>query len=416
MMRKTLLILPLIIVCLNSWTAVLAHNIYLKNAYHPQDTTHSQVFESENELSLFIAEDLELKESIDELDQQEIDSLHQLLSNDKSIQISRKDLLKFLGYRVPVPAAKVVISQSLNLAPKEKIQKLSLEVNKGDQFELSYEVEAGIGSAAYLEVHLNQVKVAQSLPSKRGKKIALDLTIPEGGVIEMIFRNVGPFKEKGNLEVKITPRKEQIQLKKIRNTVTKFELQDTWVNDTIFQTVVDEQFLLNHRNNLKGNSLVQKKLNLGVLSEVVGFGILYYPTDQKEKLQVFRREIFRDNPLEDFSLKELIGKSFTYLPEFSIPDLSYSLMDNNRIIFWSNAGSLGHDDWMISSNSKKNYAFFRPGDLVNSSQIQVKFLNTSDLYDIELGIQVVVLSIKKFKIKQEVEIQDFEEYILLKLI
>jgi len=415
-MRKTLVILPVFIVCLIYWPPVKGYNTLLEEAYFLRDTTLSQVFESERELSLFIAEELELKESIDELNQQEIDSLHQILSNEKLIQISKKDLLKFLGYRIPVPVPKVVISQSLNLAPKEKIQKLSLEVNKGDQFELSYEVEEGIGSAAYLEVHLNQVKVAQSLSSKRGKKIALDFTIPEEGILEIIFRNIGPFKEKGNLEVRIAPRKEQIQLKKIRNSVSNFEIQDSWVNDTIFQTLVDEQVILNHRNNLKGNSIVQKQLNLGGISEVIGFGILYYPTDQKDKLQVFRREIFRENPLEDFSVKELIGKSFTYLPEFSISDLSCSLMDNNRTVFWSNTGSMGQGNWNISSNSKQNYAFFRPGELINSSQIQVKFSNTSNLYDIEIGIEVIVLSIKKFKIKQEVEIQEFEETILLKLL
>jgi|UniRef100_UPI00404842A3 hypothetical protein len=415
-MRKTLVILPLFIVCLIYWSPVKGYNSVLDDEYLLRDTTLSQVFESERELSLFIVEELELKESVDELDRQEIDSLHQVLSNQKSIQIAKKDLLKFLGYRIPAPVAKMVISQSLNLAPKEKTQKLSLEVNKGDQFELSYEVEEGIGSAAYLEVHLNQVKVAQSLSSKRGKKIALDFTIPEEGMLELIFRNVGPFKEKGNLEVRIVPRKEQVQLKKIRNTVSNFEIQDSWVNDTIFQTLVHEQVLLNHRNNLKGNSIVQKQLNLGLLSEVIGFGILYYPADQKDKLQVFRREIFRENPLEDFSVKELIGKSFTYLPEFSISDLSCSLMDNNRTIFWSNMSSMGQGNWNISSNSKQNYAFFRPGDLINSSQIQVKFSNTSNLYDIEIGIEVIVLSIKKFKIKQEVEIQEFEETILLKLL
>uniref|UniRef100_UPI0040485309 hypothetical protein n=1 Tax=Algoriphagus sp. TaxID=1872435 RepID=UPI0040485309 len=415
-MRKTLVILPLFIVCLIYWSPVKGYNSVLDDEYLLRDTTLSQVFESERELSLFIVEELELKESVDELDRQEIDSLHQVLSNQKSIQIAKKDLLKFLGYRIPAPVAKMVISQSLNLAPKEKTQKLSLEVNKGDQFELSYEVEEGIGSAAYLEVHLNQVKVAQSLSSKRGKKIALDFTIPEEGMLELIFRNVGPFKEKGNLEVRIVPRKEQVQLKKIRNTVSNFEIQDSWVNDTIFQTLVHEQVLLNHRNNLKGNSIVQKQLNLGLLSEVIGFGILYYPADQKDKLQVFRREIFKENPLEDFSVKELIGKSFTYLPEFSISDLSCSLMDNNRTIFWSNMSSMGQGNWNISSNSKQNYAFFRPGDLINSSQIQVKFSNTSNLYDIEIGIEVIVLSIKKFKIKQEVEIQEFEETILLKLL
>lgn len=415
-MRKTLVILPVFMVCLIYWSPAKGYNSLLEKEYLLRDTTLSQAFESERELSLFIAEELELKESVDELDQQEIDSLHQVLSNEKSIQISKKDLLKFLGYRIPVPVAKMVISQSLNLAPKEKTQKLSLEVNKGDQFELSYEVEEGIGSAAYLEVHLNQVKVAQSLSSRRGKKIALDFIIPEEGILELIFRNVGPFKEKGNLEVRIAPKKEQIQLKKIRNTVSNFEIQDSWVNDTIFQTLVDEQVLLNHRNNLKGNSIVQKQLNLGVLSEVIGFGILYYPANQKDKLQVFRKEIFRENPLEDFSVKELNGKSFTYLPEFSISDLSCSLLDNNRTIFWSNMSSMGQGNWNVSSNSKQNYAFFRPGDLINSSQIQVKFSNTSNLYDIEIGIEVIVLSIKKFKVKKEVEIQEFEETILLKLL
>ena len=69
-MRKTLVILPLFIVCLIYWSPVKGYNSVLDDEYLLRDTTLSQVFESERELSLFIVEELELKESVDELDRQ----------------------------------------------------------------------------------------------------------------------------------------------------------------------------------------------------------------------------------------------------------------------------------------------------------------------------------------------------------
>ena len=101
-MRKTLVILPLFIVCLIYWSPVKGYNSVLDDEYLLRDTTLSQVFESERELSLFIVEELELKESVDELDRQEIDSLHQVMGHtalfDKDI--TNKELNGFNNFNI----------------------------------------------------------------------------------------------------------------------------------------------------------------------------------------------------------------------------------------------------------------------------------------------------------------------------
>lgn len=109
------------------------------------------------------------------------------------------------------------------------------------------------------------------------------------------------------------------------------------------------------------------------------------------------------------------GKSFTYLPEFSFPGLAVSLIDAQRRPFWSNGNNPKMEEWKVSPNSTANYAFFQSKKTQGSGAVQVRFSNTSDLYDLDFGLKIITLTLKKFTVKQEVDVEEFEETILLTL-
>lgn len=380
------------------------------------DTLFTKTFVTESELNLYIAQELNLTETISFSDRQEVDSLHKLLNETKQLLISKENLIKFLGFSVASPPSKQVMAQTVNFEPKNRTQRLSLEVNQGDALSLTYEVEKGFGSAAHIEVLLNQVRVAQSASSKRGKNIKLEFEASETGLVELVLRDNGLFKEEGNLKVEVKPRTAHVMVKKIRKIEIQKELVDTIVGDTVFQTIVDEQVLLTHRANLKGNALVVKQLDFDDDNEVLGFAVFFFPNSEQEKLQFSRRETYREDPLEDFSLKELIGKSFTYLPEFTFPELSLSVSDAQQRLIWSNGKVQTSGDWRVSPNSKINYAFFQPRESIAKNSVQLKFSNTSDLYDVDFRLKIMTLILKKFILKQELDVEKFEETILITLI
>ena len=386
------------------------------NRFAAGDTLSAQTFVSESEFSLFIAEELKITESITSLNMQEVDSLHKLLNETKKVLIPKADLVKFLGFKVTSPETKQVMGQAVELSPKNRTQRLTLDVIEGDSFTLNYVVEEGIGNAGKIEILLNQVSVAKAAAKKRGKKITLAFVASETGEVEIVLRNTGPLKEKGTIQVHVTPRAENVVVKKIRSVVLRKELVDAQVQDTLFQTVVDERVVLTHRANLKGNSVLQKQLDFGIDNEVLGFALFFFPYSEKDNLQISRRETYREDSLEDFSMKELSGKSFTYLPEFAFPELSVSLIDTQSKIFWSNGNHPALEAWKVSPNSKANYAFFKTKQTLGNGSVQVKFSNTSDLYDLDFGLKIISLTLKKFTIKQEVDVEGFEETILLTLL
>ncbi len=342
--------------------------------------------------------------------------MHQLLNETKQVLISRADLVKFLGFSVAVPETKLVMSQAIELSPKSRVLRLELDAIQGDSFTLTYVVEADLGNAAKVEILLNEVSVAKASSKKRGKKINLAFVASETGKVEIVLRSLGPFKEKGIIEVHATPRAEQIEVKKIRTIKVKKELVDAQVQDTIFQTVVDERVILTNKSNLKGKSTLQKQLDFGSESEVLGFALFFFPSTEKDNLQISRRETYREDPLEDFSMKELKGRSFTYLPEFPFSGLAVSLTDAQRRLFWSNGNNPKLEEWKVSPNSTANYAFFQSKKIQDNGMVQVKFSNTSDLYDLDFGLKIITLTLKKFTVKQEVDVQEFEETILLTLL
>lgn len=413
---KSLMVIGCWFFVLGSLQAAKKEHFSRGNRFAAGDTLSVQTFVSESEFSLFIAEELKLTESITSLNMQEVDSLHKLLNETKQVLIPRADLVKFLGFKATSPVTKQVMGQAVELSPKNRTQRLTLEVIEGDSFTLTYVVEKGIGNAGKIEILLNQVSVAKAAAKKRGKKITLAFVASETGEVEIVLRNTGPLKEKGTIQVHVTPRVENVVAKKIRSVVLRKKLVDAQVQDTLFQTVLDERVVLTHRANLKGNAVLQKQLDFGTDNEVLGFALFFFPYSEKDNLQVSRRETYREDPLEDFSVKELSGKSFTYLPEFAFPELSVSLIDAQRKIFWSNGNYPAQGVWKLSPNSKANYAFFQSNQTLASEKVQVKFSNISDLYDLDFGLKVITLTIKKFSIKQEVDVEEFEETILLTLL
>jgi len=404
-------------------TVLVAGGILPLGASSPfgiQDTVLSKTFPSENDFTYFIADEFGITENIEQENKQKIDSLYQVLNKDKKILISKKDLIDFLGYTIAAPVAKEVASQTVSIDSKSKEYRLELDAMEGDFFKLNYAVIKGIiqsiGSAAFVDVLLNEVSVARSLTKKRGKFVELEFVAPTSGKVEIVIRNVGPLPEKGNLQVFVTPRKELINLKKIKNKVLVKKLEETLVQDTIFQTIIDQQVGLAQGANLKESAFFQQKIEFSPDQEILGFSVFFYPFSEKENLQVFRRETYREDPVEDFSVKELAGRSFTYLPEFSIPFLAYTLTDSYKNVLWSSNGVSSPTSWGISPNSKGNYAFFQAKDNLANTSILVRFSNTSELYNLDFGLKIITLSVKKFKITQELDVEGFEETILLSLL
>jgi len=413
---KNLLVVGCLVFVLGSLQAAKKVPVSTGSRFAGADTLSTQTFVSASDFSLFIAEELNLTESITSLNMQKVDSLHQLLNETKKVLIPRADLVNFLGFKAASPVTKQVMGQAIELSPKNRTQRLTLEVIEGDSFTLSYVVEEGIGNAGKIELLLNQVSVAKAVARKRGKQINLSFVASESGEVEIVLRNTGPLKEKGTITVHVTPRAEYVVVKKIKSVVLRKELADALVQDTIYQTLMDERVVLTHRANLKGNSVLQKQLDFGIENEVLGFSVFFFPHTEKDNLQVSRREIYREDPLEDFSVKELSGKSFTYLPEFSFPDLTVSFLDSQRKLLWSNQSNPAVEAWKVSPNSKANYAFFKSKQMLGNGTVQVKFSNTSDLYDLDFGLKIISLTLKKFTIKQEVDVEGFEETILLTLL
>jgi hypothetical protein len=83
---------------------------------------------------------------------------------------------------------------------------------------------------------------------------------------------------------------------------------------------------------------------------------------------------------------------------------------------WSSNGVSSPTGWGISPNSKGNYAFFQAKDNLANTSILVRFSNTSELYNLDFGLKIITLSVKKFKITQELDVEGFEETILLSLL
>jgi hypothetical protein len=85
-------------------------------------------------------------------------------------------------------------------------------------------------------------------------------------------------------------------------------------------------------------------------------------------------------------------------------------------MIWSNGSYPSPENWKIGPNSKANYAFIQPKQKVLGGNVQVRFANTSELYELDFGLKIITLTVKNFTVKQEVDVEEFEETILLTLL
>jgi hypothetical protein len=96
--------------------------------------------------------------------------------------------------------------------------------------------------------------------------------------------------------------------------------------------------------------------------------------------------------------------------------LNFSVFDFNQKNYWLNGQNQFVDSWNLSKNSKRNYAFFGVKDDMKDQRIHIKLINKSALYDQEISLKVIALFVESFKVIESVEVQEFDEIIILSLL
>jgi hypothetical protein len=383
------------------------------------DSIASFVFDSERDLELFISEYAGLfdeQSTIIQLDSIRLDSLFLALNRDKRVMIPKAHLPGFVDFVLDEPAVKTIMAQGLDLSPKTKQVTYSFDVNEGDHFFLKFASSKGGGQGARIEVLFNAVRVSDELVLNRKKEFEVDFVVARAGKVEVVFKNFGLFRVQGDLRVDVQPRKERIRYLEARQLQLFKKEVNVTVKDTIYQTLFDEAIRVTHKLNLKGNAVFEKPLEFLPDRNVLGFAIFLYPFGQKEKLEYQRREVYREDPLQDFALKELTGRSYTYLPVFDLTDLDFSVVDFSQKKKWLNGEIEASDSWQSSPNSKRNYAFFKAQENLQTSTIYVKVSNRSALYNRELGLQIIALIEESFIVSESVEVAESLEIIILTLL
>jgi hypothetical protein len=403
-------------------SGVFAGTSIIRIPSEPQSSTDSlnfRVFDTSEDFSIFIAEDLAMSAPLLDssiIGQSKKDSLHFVLNRDKQIIIPKTSLNEFLDFTIQEPVTAKVMDQTVNLITKDKLAKYTFEVKEGDHFFLKFDISKGGGIGMQVEVLLNDVRVTDEMSLSRKKEFALDFVVAQVGKVDVVFRNFGFFRLQGKIQVDITPKKEKIRFQE-RKLVRVYEKEKNMiVRDTLFKTLIDEPVMVSHSLNLTGNSTFQRQLEILEDRKILGFAIFMYPYEQKEKLEFQRREVYREDPLQDFAWKELIGKSYTYLPEFFLSDLDLSIFDFNYKNHWLNGQNKVGNNWKLSANSKRNYAFWGINEELKDNKITIKLTNKSALYNHELGLQVIVLFEEIFTVIKPVETKEFDEIIILSLL
>jgi hypothetical protein len=383
------------------------------------DTLNSQIFDTEDDFSVFIVEylDLPMTNSDSSISRQILkDSLHMVLNRDKKITIPKAYLNEFSDFIIADPVAMKIMAQTVDLGSKVNLAKFTFEVKEGDHFFLKFDVKKGGIAGMQIEVLLNDVRIADDLSIHRKKEFTKNFVVSKIGKVDVVLRYFGFLKLQGDIEVDIVPIKQKIRLQQARlNRVVQEEL-NVLVRDTIYKTLFDEPVLVSHSLNLKGNSVFERQLELSQDQQVLGFAVFLFPTDQKEKLEFQRRDVYREDILQDFALKELIGRSYVYLPEFTFSELNFSVFDFNQKNYWLNGQNQFVDSWNLSKNSKRNYAFFGVKDDMKDQRIHIKLINKSALYDQEISLKVIALFVESFNVIESVEVQEFDEIIILSLL
>lgn len=381
------------------------------------DSLSDRVFENERDFSYFIVADLGLKNPyLTSTSGDTRDSLYTILNRDKEIVVPMSYLSAFSDYIMESPLATKIMSQTVDISSKDKLAKFSFEVSAGDEFFLRFDLHKGVGRGMYVEVLFNEVKIENQLSLKRNTEFVFDYEASKPGKIDVILRNFGFLRLQGNLDVEILPRKQKIKFQEVRVAKLYEKEEMIVVKDTLFSILIDDSLKVSHRLNLRGNAVFQKQLAFDSGKEILGFAVFIYPLEEKQKLEFQRRETYKEDGLQDFAWKELLQKSYTYLPEFKLNEIDFSVYDASFSNHWINGQQKKGNGWILSSNSKRNYAFFEVKEDFEESKIMLRIANKSALYDQELWLQVVAIFVDRFKVMKLVKVEEFETIIRLSLI
>jgi hypothetical protein len=188
------------------------------------------------------------------------------------------------------------------------------------------------------------------------------------------------------------------------------------VKDTLFKTLLDEPLFVSGKINPRGQNKLSKSLDLNMAGKVLGISLFFYPTAEQEKLVFYRKDSLRQDPLEDFTLKEIQGNSFTYLPEYQIETLALTLVDQANKVIWTNFPSPASSRWKKSPNSKANYSYLVANEEWSPQLLTLTIGNRTKLYDTEITMKIMAVYTEDFLINQEKELKKVEEKYVLTLL
>lgn len=350
------------------------------------------------------------------LPQAQTDSIFELLNRTHQVVVPSTLLPIFYDFVLPEQKVDTRIQQRLILLPKDKELRFNVEIQSGDAFSFKFEPDKGFLNGASLELLFNSVQVSAEQKLKNNTGQTLDFVADRDGTVELIFRNFGYFKLEGDLTVQVKPRPLNLKLEEFSEVVRGGEEQLLTVSDTIFKTLYDGPLVLSNVLNLRENSVIEKKLAFDSTQNLLGFAVFLYPSSQKEQLEIQRRSVLREDPLQDFAIKELNRKEYTYLPEFYFEDLQFLIFDPLNTIYWMNGTQRIGERFRISQNSKRNYAFFKKLEGTENNPVYLRISNKSTLYNRELELQMLALVEEKFQVLELVEEHETKKYIIVTLL
>jgi len=383
-----------------------------------QDSLPSKVFVDETDFVLFLYDEFNLYQNdqlINQGSSSEKDSLFQVLNQQKSIKILRSQLPYFVEYNRIDPKVQVLTSQLVDLMPRSINSSYVFDVNEGDQLRITFSILKFFKKSSAIDLSFNQVLLKNSRSISRKKQFTYDFIAQESGKLELVLKNFRFFRAQGFLEVTRVPRKENIKVQAFHVAKSHFEVKDLEVIDTLYQTIVEEKLSLSHQLNIQKNFMVKLPLKIEMEKEILGFGVFLYPTSESENLLVHRKDVYREDPMEDFAKKELLKNSFTYLKEFAWKDIDMMVFDGANQSVWKNGAMLSSEGFSVGANGKGNYAFFKMNGRNSQFDNFVKVSNKSHLYDYDLSLKVILVYLEKFLIKGEIEVIEKEEFIILTL-
>jgi|GEM_PF-751232 len=344
------------------------------------------------------------------------DSLFEFLYQEKRVIIPSTDLPIFYDFVLPEQAAETRINQRLILLPKDKELRFELQVNEGDTFLFQFRTDKGFLNGSSIEILNNSVQVSEELKLESNSLQSFDFVADQEGTVELIFRNFGFFKLEGEITVQVKPRNLKVKLGEFNKLDSNSKELLVTVRDTVFKTLFNGPLVLSNMLNLRDNPIFNKELNFDSTQNLLGFAVFIFPTNQKNQLEVQRRSIIREEPLQDFAIKELTGKNYTYLPEFYFEDLQFQISDNLNNYIWLNGDQRNGNTYQVSPNSKRNYAFFKKVGEEEKLRVYLRITNRSMLYNKEIELQILALYEETFEVLENVKEQENRKYIIVTLL